>query len=170
MSKAVKPFLKWAGGKTQLIPTIENVLPKGLISEPFTYVEPFVGSGAVLFWILNNFPKLEKAVINDINLELTDTYKTIAANPAELIEVLELLQNEFHFLEADAEKKKEYYYEKRSLFNSRKSSVIEQSGLFIFLNRTCSMACIVSIVRMNTTCQWAVTKSQRFVIKKIFWL
>jgi DNA adenine methylase len=137
MSKAVKPFLKWAGGKTQLIPTIENVLPKGLISEPFTYVEPFVGSGAVLFWILNNFPKLEKAVINDINLELTDTYKTIAANPAELIEVLELLQNEFHFLEADAEKKKEYYYEKRSLFNSRKSSVIEQSGLFIFLNRTC---------------------------------
>ena len=67
-----KPFLKWAGGKTQLITDIEKALPKEFISQKFTYVEPFVGSGAVLFWILNNFPNVEKAVINDINADLND--------------------------------------------------------------------------------------------------
>lgn len=52
-----KPFLKWAGGKTQLITEIERSLPQEIVSKRFTYIEPFVGSGAVLFWILNNFPK-----------------------------------------------------------------------------------------------------------------
>ncbi|MBL7887219.1 MAG: DNA adenine methylase [Flavobacterium sp.] len=65
-----KPFLKWAGGKTQLITDIEKALPKEFIAQKFTYVEPFVGSGAVLFWILNNFPNVEKAVINDVNANL----------------------------------------------------------------------------------------------------
>ena len=65
--KAAKPFLKWAGGKTQLISDIERTLPTEITKNKFTYIEPFVGSGAVLFWMLNNFPKLEKAVINDIN-------------------------------------------------------------------------------------------------------
>lgn len=51
-----KPFLKWAGGKTQLIAEIEKRLPTLVKSERFTYVEPFAGSGAVLFWMLNNFP------------------------------------------------------------------------------------------------------------------
>ena len=68
--KIAKPFLKWAGGKTQLITDIEKVLPKDISSDKFTYIEPFVGSGAVLFWMLNNFPKLEKAVINDINFTI----------------------------------------------------------------------------------------------------
>jgi len=62
-----KPFLKWAGGKTQLITEIEKSLPFEITSKKFTYVEPFVGSGAILFWMLENFPKLEKAVINDTN-------------------------------------------------------------------------------------------------------
>ncbi|MEP6924480.1 MAG: DNA adenine methylase, partial [Pyrinomonadaceae bacterium] len=78
-----KPFLKWAGGKTQLIAEIERCLPHGVLADKFTYVEPFVGSGAVLFWMLNNFPNLEKAVINDINSDLINAYKTIAANPKE---------------------------------------------------------------------------------------
>ncbi len=60
-----KPFLKWAEGKTQLINEIERSLPFEITNKKFTYVEPFVGSGAVLFWMLENFPKLEKAVIND---------------------------------------------------------------------------------------------------------
>ena len=51
--KSAKPFLKWAGGKTQLIKYIEKALPKELINSKFTYIEPFVGSGAVLFWMLN---------------------------------------------------------------------------------------------------------------------
>ena len=58
-----KPFLKWAGGKSQLIPVIKKAIPVKLYSGKFTYIEPFVGSGAVLFWMLNEYPNIEKAVI-----------------------------------------------------------------------------------------------------------
>ncbi|GET45962.1 DNA adenine methylase [Capnocytophaga felis] len=132
-----KPFLKWAGGKTQLISEIERNLPSKLVQGNFTYIEPFVGSGAVLFWMLNNFPNLKKAVINDINQDLINTYKTIASNPNELISILEILQSEYHDLDGNDEKKKQYYYDKRALYNTRKEEKTSQSALFIFLNRTC---------------------------------
>jgi DNA adenine methylase len=135
--RIAKPFLKWAGGKTQLINDIEKALPKDLYKNKFTYVEPFVGSGAVLFWMLNNFPNLQKAVINDINQDLINTYKTIATRPKELISILQILQNEFHGLEGQDEPKKEYYYSKRKLYNTRKEEQSGQAALFIFLNRTC---------------------------------
>ncbi len=137
MEKSAKPFLKWAGGKTQLISEIEKSLPKELINSKFTYIEPFVGSGAILFWILNNYPSLEKAVINDINEDLINVYKTIASNPRELISILEILQNEFHALEGNEDNKKLYYYQKRDTYNTRKAEKCEQAALFIFLNRTC---------------------------------
>ena len=137
IKKTAKPFLKWAGGKTQLINDIKKALPKDLVESNFTYIEPFVGSGAVLFWMLNNFPNLEKAVINDINEDLINTYKTIAENPKELISILEILQNEFHALESDEENKKLYYYQKREMYNLRKGEQSAQAALFIFLNRTC---------------------------------
>ena len=132
--KNAKPFLKWAGGKTQLISEIEQNLPQSPID---TYIEPFVGSGAVLFWVLSEFDKLKKAVVNDINEDLINTYKTIQSTPKELISVLEILQNEYHSLENSDEKKKEYYYQKRELFNNRKQSQTDHSALFVFLNRTC---------------------------------
>jgi DNA adenine methylase len=132
-----KPFLKWAGGKTQLISQIEKSLPLEINKKGFTYIEPFVGSGAVLFWMLNNFPKLKKVVISDINVDLINTYKTIASKPNELISYLDILQNEFHKLEGSEDNKKLYYYKKRDLFNKRQLTQIEQSALFIFLNRTC---------------------------------
>jgi DNA adenine methylase len=137
LSKKAKPFLKWAGGKTQLIEQIKNNLPEIVFKEKFTYIEPFVGSGAVLFWLLSEFPNMKKAVINDINKELIDTYEVIAQNPHDLISILEILQNEYHELEGNQEDKKQYYYEKRNLFNLRNKGKIEQSALFIFLNRTC---------------------------------
>lgn len=137
-NRIAKPFLKWAGGKTQLINEIEKVLPKyAFNSNKFTYIEPFVGSGAFLFWMLNNFPNIQKAVINDINEDLINTYKTIASGPKELISILQILQNEFHELEGQDEAKKEYYYSKRELYNTRKEEQCIQSALFIFLNRTC---------------------------------
>ncbi|KAA5532471.1 DNA adenine methylase [Taibaiella lutea] len=136
-NKIAKPFLKWAGGKTQLINDIERILPQDLIKTKFTYIEPFIGSGAVLFRILNDFPHLEKAVINDVNEDLINTYKSIASNPGELISILEILQNEFHALEGDEESKKYYYYQKRALYNSRTQEQTGQAALFIFLNRTC---------------------------------
>ncbi|MBL7837774.1 MAG: DNA adenine methylase [Bacteroidetes bacterium] len=140
MSKSdslAKPFLKWAGGKTQLIAEIERSLPSEITNQKFTYIEPFVGSGAVLFWMLNNFPKMEIAVINDINEDLINTYRTIASNPNELISILRQLQNEFHALENQHEEKKEYYYQKREIYNARIEEQISQAALFIFLNRTC---------------------------------
>ena len=135
--KEAKPFLKWAGGKTQLINDIKKVLPKEFTKSKFNYIEPFVGSGAVLFWMLNNFPKIEKAIINDINADLTNTYKVISHSPFELISILNQFQNEYHSLEDNSEIKKEYYLGKRENFNSRKFSNTEQAAFFIFLNRTC---------------------------------
>lgn len=135
--KSVKPFLKWAGGKKQLINDIKHALPTNITQTNFTYIEPFVGSGAVLFWVLSNFPNVKKAIINDINEDLINTYKTIASSPTELISILEILQKEFHDLEENEEKKKQYYYQKRELYNSRRENPIGQAALFIFLNRTC---------------------------------
>jgi DNA adenine methylase len=135
--KNAKPFLKWAGGKTQLIAEIEKNLPNSVTDEKFTYVEPFVGSGAILFWVLNDFPQLEKAVVNDINEDLINTYKAVKSNSKELISILEILQGEYHSLENSADQKQEYYYRKRELFNKRQQGKTEHSALFIFLNRTC---------------------------------
>jgi DNA adenine methylase len=135
-SKA-KPFLKWAGGKTQLLAEIERNLPAEIRTGKFTYIEPFAGSGAVLFWMLNNFPNLEKAVINDINADLINVYKTIASQPAELISILKELQTQFHERQSDEAKKKEFYYQKRDLYNNRNADGTTQAALGIFLNRTC---------------------------------
>jgi|SRR5690554_3112451 len=132
-----KPFLKWAGGKTQLIEQIENQLPKSIIENNFTYVEPFVGSGAVLFWMLENFPNMERAIINDINTDLTNCYITIKKDVGNLILILSQWEKEYYLLAQKEEKKKEYYYAKRTLFNTRSSDQTTQSALFIFLNRTC---------------------------------
>lgn len=136
-NKPAKPFLKWAGGKTHLLNEIENTVPNKITYSKFTYIEPFVGSGAVLFWMLNNFPNLEKVVINDINEDLINTYKVIAHKPYELISILEILQNEYYALSANQDSKKNYYYIKRKLYNTRKENQTVQAALFIFLNRTC---------------------------------
>lgn len=136
-NKTAKPFLKWAGGKTQILTSIGNALPKSILDEKFTYLEPFVGSGAVLFWMLNNFPKLQKAIINDINADLTNTYNIISSKPNELISLLHDFELEYHALSTNDEKKKEYYLEKRKLFNMRSTDKVIHAALFIFLNRTC---------------------------------
>lgn len=132
-----KPFLKWAGGKTQLIEQIKEQLPNNIEANQFTYIEPFVGSGAVLFWILEQYPNMERAIINDINQDLTNSYLTIKHNVQELIQILKKWETEYHNIAESQEAKKKYYYEKRSLFNTRNSEQTTQSALFIFLNRTC---------------------------------
>jgi len=137
MTDKAKPFLKWAGGKTQLITEIEKTLPYEITNKKFTYIEPFVGSGAVLFWMLNNFSNLQKAVINDINTDLINAYKIIASKPNELISILMQLQYDFHALDMKIDEKKAYYYQNRELYNSRVSEQTTQAALFIFLNRTC---------------------------------
>jgi len=132
-----KPFLKWAGGKGQLITAIEAALPKNLNErENLTYVEPFIGSGAVLFWLLQRYPSIKKAVINDINTDLTNAYTVIRENPFDLI--AELLQIQARYYElATEEKRKFFYLEMRETFNTRHLTIIENTATLIFLNRTC---------------------------------
>lgn len=132
-----KPFLKWAGGKTQLIDQIKDQLPERIKTEKFTFIEPFAGSGALLFWMLQNFPNLEKAVINDVNTDLTNCYLTIKHDVKDLTELLTIWEEEYHDISENQELKKEYYYVKRNLFNERRSKQTTHSALFIFLNRTC---------------------------------
>ena len=63
-----KPFIKWAGGKTQLLAQFELLIPQDLNNtDGFTYIEPFVGGGAMLFYMLQKFPNMSRAIINDIN-------------------------------------------------------------------------------------------------------
>lgn len=134
--KSAKPFIKWVGGKTQLLDEVRKSLPSNLKEmKDVTYVEPFVGGGAVLFWILQEYPNISRAVINDINAELICTYRAIRNNVDKLIQHLSSIQSEYISLEGDA--RKAYYLQKRSLFNSRSLSEVETAALFIFLNRTC---------------------------------
>lgn len=132
-----KPFLKWAGGKTQLLDEIQKLLPRKLGNGSYTYVEPFLGSGAVLFWILDHYPNLSNIVVNDINADLINCYISIRNNAEELISILAEWEEEYHALVDEKEAKKNYYYSKREQFNERDSNLVTQSALFIFLNRTC---------------------------------
>ena len=131
-----KPFVKWVGGKTQLLDDIERALPSGFSQRKgITYIEPFVGGGAVLFWILQQFPNIKKAIINDINPHLITTYRVIKEQPDKLIELLKDFQNEYRTLSEDG--RKSYYLNKRDVYNSSPLSDTETAALFIFLNRTC---------------------------------
>ena len=134
-----KPFIKWAGGKGQLLESIRDAYPKGLGKDITKYAEPFIGGGAVLFDILNEYPGIQEAYISDINTELITTYRTIRDNVDELIEILEGYQK-VH-LALDMEKRKEYFLENRTKFNeqilSSEPDSLSVASLFIYLNKTC---------------------------------
>lgn len=124
MSKNIilTPILKWVGGKRQLLSEICPLIPKKIT----TYVEPFVGGGAVLFELQ---PK--RAIINDFNKELINTYKVVKEDPHKLLEFLET---------HDKNNCEDYYYEIRSLDRSddfEKMSNIEKAARIIYLNKTC---------------------------------
>ena len=132
-----KPFLKWAGGKTQLLPTIDSFLPETFRGEDdVTYIEPFVGGGAMLFYMLQKYTNIKRAIINDINPHLIKTYSVIRDDPHSLINALDDLQNQFKALE-DYDKQKELYLDIRTRFNQQATSKIEEAAYMIFLNRTC---------------------------------
>ncbi|MFI3287844.1 MAG: DNA adenine methylase [Rikenellaceae bacterium] len=135
--KDCKPFVKWVGGKTQLLKNIENSLPSDFAKQKnISYIEPFVGGGAVLFWMLQNFPNIHRAVINDINPDLTGAYLTIKQSPRELIEILAYKEAKYFELMLEDERK-EFFLEQRTLYNESCINLIERTALFIFLNRTC---------------------------------
>ena len=134
-----KPFVKWAGGKGSLIPQLKNYYPfeleNGIIE---TYIEPFVGGGAVLIDMLQNY-KIKKAYAFDINAELINCYNVIKSNVDGLITLLSKLEKEYVLL--NTETKKDFYYDKRKEYNSYRlqegETSIKKASEFIFLNRTC---------------------------------
>lgn len=134
MSK--KPFVKWVGGKGQLIEQLEALLPADFDNwNNVTYIEPFVGGGAMLFYMLEKHRNISQAVINDVNPKLITCYETIRDFPKLLIESLAQIQEEYYALQSE-EERKEYFLKKRDAFNGELTK-LETSTLFIFLNRTC---------------------------------
>lgn len=128
-----KPFLKWVGGKTQLLNEISRFYPDSIEK----YCEPFVGGGAVLFDVLSKYQPKE-VLINDINPELTNTYSQIKENVNDLITLLSEWQTHYISLEMDA--RKEDFYIKRNRFNEliqAKENSVEKAALMIYLNKTC---------------------------------
>jgi DNA adenine methylase len=132
-----KPFLKWAGGKSQLLTNIEATLPRELarIGE-LTYVEPFVGGGAVLFWFLKRYRNVQKAVICDVNERLINAYRTVQRQPHALINTLMDFQRRYDNLLTEDDRR-EFFLEQRERFNSFTTDALQTTALLIFLNKTC---------------------------------
>ena len=134
---AVKPFIKWVGGKGQLLDRLAELLPHDLGDRKhLVYVEPFVGGGAMLFFMLSRFPNITRAVINDLNGDLTTTYHVVKESPDDLIRILARQQRKYRGLESE-EERKAFYLAERKRYNTRGLQAAETAALFIFLNRTC---------------------------------
>ncbi len=139
-----KPFLKWAGGKGQLLEAFQKFYPIELREGKIeTFCEPFVGGGAVFFDIAQKF-SIKSALLCDNNEDLILTYLVIQKKVPNLIEKLDRFQNQY--LKLNEEKRTEYYYQMRERFNAQKKSMnysrisnkwIERAAQIIFLNRTC---------------------------------
>lgn len=132
-----KPFVKWVGGKTQLIDQLEALLPADFDQwENVTYIEPFVGGGAMLFYMLQTHSNIKSAVINDINSDLTTCYKVVRDLPSKLVQSLSDIQKEYYALRTE-ESRKGFYLLMRDEFNTKSLDFIRNTTLFFFLNRTC---------------------------------
>lgn len=136
---AARPFLKWVGGKRQLLDEISRYYPFA-DCQITKYAEPFVGGGAVLFDILNKY-QLSAVYISDINWALINTYLAVRDYPQELVARLSQLQGEFLPLTPD--RRKLYYNMQRGVFNewlaasSNTHCDVTAASLMIFLNKTC---------------------------------
>ena len=143
-SNVARPFLKWAGGKKQLLEEFDKRFPNDLLNGQINkYVESFVGGGAVLFHVLQKF-EFDECHIYDANEELILVYSVVQNDVDSLIEKLRILQSSY--LDLDEEGRKEYFYNIRVKFNESKSNIdfntygldwIVRASELIFLNRTC---------------------------------
>ncbi len=134
-----KPFLKWAGGKTQLLAEIDRRLPAGLQNGRIeNYVEPFVGGGAVFFYIAQRYSDIKKFYLFDINEDLVSCYNSIKENVEAVIAELQILQSSF-FAERTGDSRKQFYLLIRKEFNLEKATHFgfATAAKLIFLNKTC---------------------------------
>ena len=133
----LKPFLKWVGGKGQLIKELEKFIPTDGEKVLTKYAEPMVGGGALLFSILSKYD-FEELYISDINAELINSYIVVRDNIDLLVEKLTEMQAVF--LPMNENGRKYFYYNARDKFNAlqlSKETEVEKAALFIFLNKTC---------------------------------
>ncbi len=147
-----KPFLKWAGGKSQLIRQIESHFSEEILNTKKIkkYFEPFIGGGALLIYLLQNY-SIDEVYISDINLDLINAYKVIRDNPEELIIHLREYQNLYN--DTPEENRQKLFLEMREIFNLSceyplgdalktptllgwEATIIKTAQL-IFLNKTC---------------------------------
>lgn len=136
MSKA-KPFIKWVGGKGQLIEQLDEQLPANFADwQDVTYIEPFVGGGAMLFYMLQRYPNIRHAVINDVNPDLTTCYCVVRDMPEELITSCEEIQSAYNALQTE-DARREFFLAVRDRFNEKNLDPLENTTKFFFLNRTC---------------------------------
>ncbi len=134
---ALKPFVKWVGGKSQLINELEKMLPADGKKVLTKYCEPMVGGGALFFNILSKYD-FEQFYISDINAELINAYQVIKSDVDSLIEKLQEMQMLFYPMNENG--RKFYYYSIRDKFNKlqlHETTIIEKAAYFIFLNKTC---------------------------------
>jgi DNA adenine methylase len=142
----IKPFLKWAGGKTQLLEQFRLLFPKELNGKGIikNYYEPFLGGGAVFFWVAQNC-KIENFHINEFNPEIYICYHVLKKDAEDLIKELTLMKKKY--LDLDKNKREVFYYKKRGQYNKTKNEFnlkkynkklwIQKAALTIFLNKTC---------------------------------
>jgi len=130
-----KPFVKWAGGKGRIIGKLEEKFPKDIKQQKeITYIEPFVGGGAMLFHMLQEYTNIKRVIINDINKDLVKCYELIKDNPEILIEELKQLEDSFY---SHVHPQETEYYTNREEYKSIKRGTVRSAALFIFLNHTC---------------------------------
>lgn len=138
-----RPFLKWAGGKTQLLNQIENKFPDNIKSTKHVkkFCEPFIGGGALFFYLMSNY-NINESYISDINPELIVVYKTIKRDSKKLINELYDIKEKF----LHSKDRKEFYLNVRKEFNedisnfdynNYSSDFVNRSVKTIFMNKTC---------------------------------
>lgn len=145
MKYNAKPFVKWVGGKTQLLSDLEARLPEevkktGIIER---YIEPFVGGGALFFYLKSKYT-IKKAYLIDNNEDLILTYRVIQKIPANLIKELKKLRKVY--IKLNDNKRAECYYQIREQYNKQKRRInykyfsnvwVKRAAYSIFLNKTC---------------------------------
>ena len=143
MTKA-RPFIKWVGGKNQLLEQFENYYPAELIKGTIqNYIEPFLGGGAVFFALSQRY-KIKSAYLSDLNKDLILTYQVIQQRPNDLLDFLEQYQKNYD--QTEQEKRKDLFLAVRKHFNLQRFEInykklsdnwISRAAQFIFLNKTC---------------------------------
>ncbi|MBA7640705.1 Modification methylase DpnIIA [subsurface metagenome] len=121
-----RPFVKWVGGKKQLLPKFER-----LYSPKYNnYFEPFIGGGAVFLYLTP-----PKAYLNDVNKALIWAYKNIKKNPTGIINLLKALQKDYY--KKSGRERENFYYSVREEYNNLSDASLKKSARLIFLNKTC---------------------------------